>query len=174
MFICTNTCWKIHMILPFVLSPPCQKIIDVERETKKLKGIGKGIVIKPRNFYFGPIFVDISYQCYSSDLPKLSEVEGFRKHKGWKEDGLKPCTWELKQQTLDLFPTLEIEVLIGSHRVTCFFPEKWSPYPRGSICSAVWILRLLLLNALPVLHGNRHGPKQFLLSDDGILFLHLS
>jgi len=48
------------------------------------------MVIKPGNFNFGHIFVYVSYLGYSLDLPKLSEVEGYRKHKGGKENGLKP------------------------------------------------------------------------------------
>lgn len=61
------------MILSFHLSPQ-EKKINVEKETKKkIKEIGKDIIIKPENFYFGHIFVDASYLCYSLDFSNLSE-----------------------------------------------------------------------------------------------------
>ena len=55
---------------------PKKKIINGDKETKKIKGIGKGVVIKP-----GIFFVDLSYLCYSLDFPKLSKLEGYRENR---------------------------------------------------------------------------------------------
>lgn len=43
---------------------PKEKIINVEKETRNIKGIGKDTVVKPENLHLGYIFVDVK-------LPKL-------------------------------------------------------------------------------------------------------
>lgn len=76
----------------YLLQDSRKKKINGEKETKKIKGIGKGMVTRPGNFCSGHIFVDLSYLYYSIDFPKLSKLEGYRKHTR-KEDGLRPSIW---------------------------------------------------------------------------------
>lgn len=89
----------------------------VEKETKNIKGTGKGMVIKLQKFYLVIFFADLSYLCYSLDFPKLSGLESYRKQR-------RKMNWEQKWQTLDF--SLD-SGMRGSHRGSCMPHENGVP-----------------------------------------------